>query len=379
MEKNKKILIVAGEASGDMHAARLVSAIKKIFPAAEFFGLGGEKLKQEGVILYCNIVELAVVGFFEVLKNFQKFRRIFRGLLDEIDKNKPALAILVDYPGFNLRLAEELKKRNIPVIYYISPQIWAWGKKRIHDIKRLVSHMIVVFKFEDDLYRQNNIPVSFVGHPLLEMIKVDTAKEAFLNKFGLQNNNLTIALLPGSREKEVKTLLPIMLESAQYIHAQLKNTQFIILRSQTVKEEIFRSLLPQSDLTIRLISDMTYDGLNASDFAIVASGTATLETAILEVPMVIVYKVSFLTWLIIRSLIKIPYIGLVNVVRQRKFIKEFIQYDARPKKIAEYVTKILKNPVGLNDLKEELRKVRACLGEKGASEKAAKIIVERLA
>jgi len=170
-----------------------------------------------------------------------------------------------------------------------------------------------------------------------------------------------------------------MLESAKYIHEQLKDTQFLILRSETVKAEIFQTILTQYDLPVHLVSDMTYDGLNASDFAIVASGTATLETAILGLPMVIVYKVSFLTWLVIRSLIKIPYIGLVNVVMQRKFIREFIQYDAHPERIAGYVAEMLKDPVRLKDLREELKKVRSSLGEKGASERAAKIILERLA
>lgn len=379
MEKVKKILIVAGEASGDLHASYLVEAIKNIFPQVEFFGLGGKKLKQAGVNLYFDIVKLAVVGFFEVLRNLKKFQEIFAGLLRKVDKIKPDLAILVDYPGFNLRLAEELKKRNIPIIYYISPQIWAWGGNRIKKIKKLINRMIVVFKFEEELYKKYNIPVSFVGHPLVDIVKPKISKEELLKKFGLDLNNLTFALLPGSREKEVKSLLPIMLDTACLIRKYLgDNIQFLILRSSTVKESVFEDVLARHRVTVKLISDMTYDGLIASDFAIVASGTATLEAAILRIPMVILYKVSFLTWAYLKMIIKIPYIGLVNVVKQEKFIAEFIQYNARPQKIADYTVAILKDGQKINQIKQGLSEVTAQLGEKGASQRTAQIIVDFL-
>lgn len=379
MEKVKNILIVAGEASGDLHAASLVKAIKGAHPRINFFGLGGRKLKQEGVNLYSDIVELAVVGFFEVLKNLRKFRKIFYGLLKEVDKVKPDLAVLVDYPGFNLRLAAELKKRGIPIVYYIGPQLWAWGENRVEIIKRLINHMVVVFKFEEALYKKHGIPVSFVGHPLLDTVNPKLSKEELFGQCGLNPDKLTFALLPGSREKEVKTLLPIMLDTARIIHTSLGDqTQFLILRSSTVKEEVFKKALACYNLPVRLISDMAYDGLSASDFALVASGTATLETAILGVPMVILYKVSFLTWLYLRMIIKIPYIGLVNVVKQEKFIAEFIQYNARPKRIADYILTILKDKIKLNQIKQDLYSVASSLGEKGASARAAQIIVNLL-
>lgn len=378
MEKEKHILIVAGEASGDLHAANLVKAIKEISGSIRFSGLGGEKLKAQGVNLYFDITALAVVGFFEVLKNLQKFRAIFKQVLAEADKDKPDLAILVDYPGFNIRLAEELKIRNIPIIYYISPQVWAWGAKRVETIKRLVSRIIVVFKFEEELYRKNNVPVSFVGHPLLDIVRPDTSKEELFFRFGLDPKKITIALLPGSREIEVTTLLPIMLKSAELILEGLPQAQFLLLRSPCVKEEIFKKILSGRKLPVCLISDMAYSAIASSDFALVASGTATLETAILGVPMAIVYKVSFLTWAYIRMLIKIPYIGLVNVVKQEKFIAEFIQYDARPQKIAAYAAGVLNNPQRLAAIKEGLSAVGKSLGEKGASLRAARIITDFL-
>ena len=378
MEKIKRILIVAGEASGDLHASNLVKAIKDIYPQVEFFGLGGKRLKEQGVNLYFDIVELAVVGFFEVLKNLKKFKEIFRGLLTEVDRTKPDLAILVDYPGFNLRLASELKKRDIPIVYYISPQVWAWGKNRVKTIKKVVDYMIVVFKFEEELYKKYNIPVSFVGHPLLDIVKPKISKEELFNKLGLNSSNLTFALLPGSRSKEVKTLLPIMLDTAKLIYKKIPHSQFLILKTSTVKEEIFNALLSRYQLPIYMLSEMTYDGLAASDFAIVASGTATLETAILGIPMVILYKVSFPTWAYLKTIIKIPYIGLVNVVKQEKFIEEFIQYNAKPKRIADYILKTLQDKQKLNKIKQGLSSVTSILGEKGASLKAARIIVEFL-
>lgn len=379
MEESKNILIVAGEASGDLHACNLVRAIKNIHPRINFFGLGGRELKKEGVNLYFNIVDLAVVGFFEVLKNLKKFRQIFYGLLKEVDKVRPDLAILVDYPGFNLRLAGELKKMGIPIIYYISPQVWAWNEKRIETIRKLIDRMLVIFKFEEGLYKSHDIPVSFVGHPLLDIVKPRVSKEELFREFRLNLNNRTFALLPGSREKEVKTLLPIMLDTACLIYKELgPHIQFLILRSPAVKEDLFNKILARYKLPAYLISGRTYDGLASSDFALVASGTATLETAILGIPMVILYKVSFLTWLYLKMRIRIPYIGLVNVVKNEKFIAEFLQYNAKPRKIADYIVKISKDKQKLGQIREGLSGVAASLGEKGASAKAARIIVDFL-
>ncbi|MCG2706506.1 MAG: lipid-A-disaccharide synthase [Candidatus Omnitrophica bacterium] len=380
MEKIKNILIVAGEASGDLHASCLVEAIKDIDPAINFFGLGGKRLKQAGVNLYFDLVSLAVIGFSEVLRNLKKFKEIFHGLLKEVDRIKPNLAILVDYPGFNLRLAGELKKRGIPIIYYISPQVWAWHKKRIMIIKRLVEHMIVIFKFEEALYKKHGIPVSFLGHPLLDIVKPCLSKEELFNRLGFNLENLTIALLPGSRKKEVNTLLPIMLKTAGLIQESLgDNIQFLILKSSATKEAIFNKIIARyKKLSIRLLSDMTYEGLAASNFALVASGTATLETAILGVPMAILYKVSFLTWAYLKMLIKIPYIGMVNIIANQSLVPEFIQYDARPKRIASFVKTILTNPRELNRVTGLLCGVKRQLGEKGASQRAAEVIINFL-
>jgi lipid-A-disaccharide synthase len=379
MEKIKTVLIVAGEASGDMHAAALVKALKRTGPAAGFFGAGGEKLKHEGVELLHDMTAIAVVGFFEVLKNFGTFRRIFHHLLEEADRRKPDLAILVDYPGFNLRLAVELKKRNIPVIYYISPQVWAWGRDRINTIKRVVDIMVVVFPFEEDLYKKAGVTVAYTGHPLLDIVRPQALRQDVCSRAGLDPRKTTFALLPGSRQKEVRTLLPIMLETARLLYKALPEAQFLVLRAPSVPKEIFNQLLAKYALPVRLLSDMAYDGVAASDFALVASGTATLETAIIGTPMVIIYKVSFLTWAYMKMAIRIPYIGLVNVVKQKRLVAEFIQYQARPPRIAAYVIGILQDTRKLAELKRGLAEVTSLLGEKGASQRAAKVVSDFLA
>ncbi len=366
-----KILIVAGEASSELHAANLVKEIQALLPSVDFFGLGGKRMQSQGVELYANIVDLAVVGFVEVLKNIKRFRAIFNQLLREIDRLNPNLAILVDYPGFNLRLAAELTQRNIPVVYYISPQIWAWGRSRINIIKKFVKYMIVIFKFEEELYKNEGVPVSFVGHPFLDIVKAESPLE-------IPSNKITIALLPGSRQTEVRRLLPLMLESAKIIQKKIPNTQFLILRSSTVKEELFNQIVANYNIPVHIFTDKTYEGIKSSDFALVASGSATLETAILEKPFVIIYKISWFSWFFLKAVIQVPYIGLVNIVAGRKIIEEFIQHQAQPKRIASYIIKTLNDPQRTTSLRNELSQIKSLLGNKGASKRAAEIIVDLL-
>ena len=322
---NKRILIVAGEASGDLHAAGLVRYIKTIRPDLRFFGLGGEKLKNEGAVISHDITKLAVVGLYEVLRHLREFKIIFDHLLVMADKRKPALAILVDYPGFNLRLAAQLKKRNIPVIYYISPQVWAWAGKRIKTIKELVERMIVLFKFEEELYRKEGVCVSFVGHPLLDTVSPKLGKEELMRKLKILPTQFTVVLLPGSREKEVNNILPIMLDTAKLLQEDLKDIRFFILRAPTVKKEVFIRILSRYNFAVHLLDGMTYEGIAAADFALVASGTATLEVTMLSVPMAILYKMSFFSWLYLRMAIKVAHVGMVNIIAGGEIVPEFIQ------------------------------------------------------
>ena len=371
----KKIMIIAGESSGDFHSSSLIHALKKINPDIEICGIGGEKMRQAGAKIYFDICELSIIGFTDVLKNLKQIKHVFNNLLKEIDTQPPDAVVLVDYPGFNLKLAREVKKRGIPVIYYISPQIWAWWMRRIKTIKQFVDKVIVVFKFEEALYKDYGIDVSFVGHPLLDVAYPSISKEDFLNKLGISAQKEIIGLAPGSRKMEVERILPILLESAKLIKERLPQVEFILLKAPALAREIFETKIKRYEFPVTLCENQTYDFLNICDFVLVASGTATLETAIMQKPMAVVYKVSFLNWLIARALIKLTFIGLVNVVAGKKIVPEFIQYKAKPQLIAETTLEILGNQEALTNVRLKLGKVRENLGTSGASQRTAEIIL----
>ena len=367
-------MIVAGEASGDMRAAELVSALKSLSPDIQFSGVGGDCMQKAGVELFEHITSLAVIGIAEVVKNLGRIKKIFDHTLAEIETRKPDAVVLVDYPGFNLRLASQLKKRNIKVIYYVSPQVWAWRQKRIKIIKKIVDRMIVFFPFEKELYAQYGMDVDYVGHPLVDEIKVQRSASEVLKSVGLETQGiLTIGLLPGSRQKEVERHLPEMIQAAQKLYANDQNKQFLLLKASTIQRSLLEGLVPPS-LPIKIYEGAPYDAINAMDAVIVASGTATLETALLGKPMVIIYKTSWLTYAIAKSVIKIPYIGLVNVVAGRKIVPELIQEDCNAQNIAATLEAVMqdKNIIG------ELKRVKSALGEPGASQRAAQVVLQEL-
>lgn len=372
----KTIFMVAGEASGDLHGAYLAQALKKLNPEIKLCGAGGLLMQNSGVEIYYNFVDLAVVGFWEAIKNLKKFQAIFRFLCSKLDESNPQAVILIDYPGFNLRFAKKVKERGLKLIYYISPQVWAWGRNRIELIKQFVDKMIVIFKFEEELYKTHGIDVNFVGHPLLDIVKPTQSKPELLKKYGLAPNKRIISLLPGSRHVEVKRHLPIFLETCKILDKKMANLQFVVSKSSILPENLFSPYLKPYPLNLTPIPN-SYDCIEIADFVLVASGTATLETAILGKPMAIIYKTSFFTWLIAKLQIKIPYIGLVNVVADKKIVPEFIQYGARPKRIVPKVVDLLNSPAR-ESIKENLIKVRENLGKPGAAERAAKIILSLL-
>jgi len=382
MQNNKHIFIIAGETSGDMHAASLIEELKGLDSSLIFSGLGGPKMKAVGVDVYEDLTKIAVVGFWEVLKHYQDFKKAFDLILSKINEIKPGAVILVDYPGFNLRLAAVVKKKypDIKIIYYISPQVWAWKANRVKLIKRCVDKMLVLFQFEKDFYARFGMDVNFVGHPLVDEIKVSTSRKEFLEALGLEEHKLTIALLPGSRAKEVEALLPLMLEAAQLLNKELARVQFFVVRAPSIDKNFIDKYLEKfSHLPIKTIEDQHYDAIHASDAVLVASGTATLETAILQTPMVVIYKTSFLTWLLVKLFIKIPYIGLVNVVAGKRVVAECLQYGATPKNILHELKNILLNEARVESIKKELKKVKESLGSSGASRRAAQEILNYVA
>ncbi|HLD69808.1 MAG TPA: lipid-A-disaccharide synthase, partial [Candidatus Omnitrophota bacterium] len=380
MEKSTHIMIVAGEASGDLHGFRLVEALKELRPGITFSGLGGPRMERAGVEIYADLTRLAVVGFWEVLKHFQHFKRVFQTILNKIKETRPAAVILIDYPGFNLRLAREIKRAGIPtkVIYYISPQVWAWKENRIKLIRKVCDQMLVILPFEKEFYAQRGMTVEFIGHPILDSLKTTQSEPDFLCLIGFSSQYATIGLLPGSREKEIEKILPVMLEAAKILYAQNNQLQFLLMKAQTIRLSHLEEISNRYTLPLRVIGDQTYNGINASDVCMVTSGTATLETAILEKPMVVVYKTSFLTWVLAKFLVKISWIGLVNVVAGKKIVPECIQFNATPQKIAREITSIYTNEKKIAEIKSELQKVKESLGAPGASRRAAEAVVRIL-
>ncbi len=380
MEQSKHLIIVAGEASGDLHASRLVDSLKQLSPKMTFCGLGGELMQKSGVVLYENLTNFAVVGFFEVIKHWGNFQRIFKMILEKIQEMQPDAVVLVDYPGFNLCLARAIKQANLKtkIIYYISPQVWAWKESRVKLIKNVVDKMLVILPFEKEFYARWGMDVKFVGHPLLDSIQLRQPPEHFLTSVGLSPSNYTIALLPGSREKEIERILPVMLQTAGLLYSENKKLQFLLIQAPTIAKKLLEKYLSRFSMPLKVIDHNNYDAINASQICLVTSGTATLETAILLKPMVVVYKTSFFTWALAKVLVKIPYIGLVNVVAGKKIVEECVQSNATPKKISAEIKSIYTNEIKIADIKSELRKVKESLGEPGASLRAAELILKFL-
>jgi lipid-A-disaccharide synthase len=373
IQPNKKILIVAGEASGDLHGANLVWAMHHIDPALRFYGVGGERMKDADVERLADSADMAVVGFTEVIGKLQYIMGVRAQLKSFMEKEKPALLIVIDYPDFNIPLAKTAKKLGVRVFYYISPQVWAWRRGRVKTISRIVDAMAVILPFEEELYRKVNVNVQFVGHPLLDVVKTTLTKEEARNTFALRQDWTTICLLPGSRKNEVAVLLPEMLKAAKILKKRLQNVQFVLPLADTLQQPFVEQILQKHAVDVKLIRNNIYDVVNVSDLAVVASGTATLETALLEIPMIIVYKVSRLSYYIGKTFIKISNIGLVNIVAGKTIVPELIQDEANGERIAGEAMDILTRRGRLGDMKADLGKIKDKLGKTGASVRAARL------
>lgn len=376
----KKLMVIAGEKSGDLHASRIVASLKRLSPSMEVFGVGGERMARSGAEVLKDITGLAVVGFTEVVKSYFVFRRLFRYLLEVARRRQPDAVLLVDYPGFNLRLASALKSLGITVIYFVSPQVWAWGRNRIQKMREFIDHMIVVFAFEVPMYEEAGISVTYVGHPLADVLHPSVPREEFREKQGIPSGAKVVALLPGSRVNEVRRHVPLMGKTAERIRGALEGTEFVLPAASAELAKECRRLLEEHCIgaPVRILEDAAYDAVNASDAAIVCSGTATLETGCLGAPLVVVYRVSPLTYLIARRLVTIRNIGLINIVAGETLAPEFVQRRARPEAIAGEIVRFLSDSQLRGTIREKLSGVREKLGPPGAPERAARVILEVL-
>ena len=372
-------MIVAGEVSGDLHGASLVREMLEMNPALHFYGIGGSKMKEAGVKLLAHAADIAVVGVTEVFSKIGNFVKIIQKIRKSLDQLKPDLVILIDFPDFNLNIvARAAKRRHIKIFYYISPQVWAWRGGRIDQIKRLVDKMAVILPFEVDTYAARGFSVDYVGHPLLDMVKTQFTKSQARHHFGLSENKTTIGLVPGSRTAEITKLLPEMTRAAQIISRKVPDTQFILPLADTLEEKTVAGIISSSGVTVKIVSGHTYDVIACCDLAIVTSGTATLETGLLGIPMVIIYKVSLLSSLIGRMIISAQHIGLVNIIAGKTIVPELIQSDAKGQRIASEALAILLNKEKRQEIVAKLAGIRAKLGEPGAARRAAQIACDMI-
>lgn len=373
-----KLLIIAGEESGDLHASNLCKSLKQLNPEIQLIGLGGQQMQDAGVTLLHNLVERAVVGFWEPIKQLGYFKQLMTELEQFVNLEKPDAVILVDYPGFNLRFAARIKKYRVPIIYYISPQVWAWGKGRVKNIAQLVDKMLVIFQFEQEIYTPFGLSTEFVGHPLLDVIEIKLNREEICKKYNLHSAAPIITLLPGSRKQEIVALLPIMLSAGGIIKQKLARVQFVLLLAREGYIELAKMMITESGLNVMICTEDKYDIRAASNISMVSSGTATLEGAIIGTPMVVVYKVSLLTALLARFLIQIPNIALVNVVAGSRIVPELVQKQLTPKRLAQVTLAILTEPEKITEIKSKLAIVKNRLGAPGATHRAAESILNHL-
>jgi lipid-A-disaccharide synthase len=368
------ILLSAGEASSDMYAAQLAKALVKR-TGARIFGMGGRRMAEAGVELIADYHEVAVVGIAEVLHKIPTVIDVQRRLAREAVRRKAALAILVDSPGTHLGVARRLKNAGIPVGYFIGPQIWAWRPGRVRVVKRLVKRMVVIFPFEEEIYRKAGVPVNFVGHPLVDWVKPQKSREEFAEENGLDPARPTVALLPGSRRSEVMRNFPAILEACARLAngaGAINGIQFVHAAAPGIGADVWETF-ERADLRVKRVEGATYDVLNAADCAIVASGTATVEAALVGTPMVVVYRVAPATALVLRRMLRTPHVGMVNLIAERRVAPELLQDGFTPEAVEREVRRLLESPAAREEAKKGLADVRARLGPGGAIERAADI------
>ncbi len=360
-----KILIVAGEASGDLHAAHIVRGVRERRPDVEFFGIGGQDMRAAGAEILVDSAELAVVGLWEVLAHRKTIFGALAKMRALLEERRPDLLLLTDYPDFNLRLAATAKELGIPVLYYISPQVWAWREGRVKTIRERVDMMAVVFPFEADFYRRHGVPVRYVGHPLItEEPELPTDRESLRREFGFEPADRVLGLYPGSRKSEIRRLLPIILQTAQRIRSQLPDVKFLMPLASTLQEsDLAPYLHNHPDLDVPVIAGCTPAVTVVSDAIVTVSGTVTLEIALAGTPMVIINRLNWLTFQIVRRMVRLEHVGLCNIVAAERLVPERIQHEATPARIAADVLPMLEDESLNRQYRQRLAKVRHILSE----------------
>jgi len=373
---SKKLFIVAGEPSGDLHASNLVHALREQNPAIEFMGMGGGMMREAGVDVVKGIDDMAVVGFVEVFRHLSHFKKVFYSILGRIEEERPDAVVLIDYPGFNLRLAKRVKQLGIPVIYYICPQVWAWHKSRVKQIRSYVDLVLAIFEFERNFFRAEDINAEFVGHPLLDVYKELPDREAARAEFGIDGGRKVIGIFPGSRQMELDNLLSRFLGAAAILKRDDENLEFLVSKAPSLDREEYDAFLA-GRADFRLVEHKNPEIMAVSDFLMMASGTVALEAAIIGTPFLIAYRGSWLSYWIAWLLVDLDYVSLVNIIPGKEVVKEFIQGACTDEKLSRYIKTVLYDEAALQRMSGELALVRDSL-RYGASDYAADRIIDFL-
>jgi lipid-A-disaccharide synthase len=373
-----QILIVAGEASGDLHGGHLVRALKAQHPQLQFEGVGGKHMQEAGVSTLYDISRMGGMGLFEIVNSLWHHIDIYRKLSREIAKGKYRAAILINYPFFNLKLAKVCKQWNCPALFYISPQVWASRKGRVNTIRETVSKMYVILPFEEEIFREARVDVEYLGHPFIDIVRPQVSREEALREFGLDPAIKIVGLLPGSRMSEINYLLDDMVGAARIIQKELGQCQFLLPVADSIDPELIRQRLGENPLGIKLLSGRNYDVMNCGDALIMASGSSTLEAGLFTVPMVIIYKVHPLTYFIAKFFTNITHFGLVNIVAGEEVVPELLNEQVTPEHIAAEALKVLKDPEQARAVKDRLQKVRESLGKPGVVARIARSMADSM-
>jgi lipid-A-disaccharide synthase len=374
----KRVMIIAGEASGDLHAAKLVREVRQKTKNIDFYGIGGKHMSEAGVETLVDSAELAVVGLVEVLAHWNTISGALKKMQHLLRTDPPDLLVLTDYPDFNLRLAKTAKECGVKVLYYISPQVWAWRQKRVFKIRKIVDMMAVVFPFEENFYREYNIPVRFVGHPLVDEVHASSDQETLRKEFLLDNDKPVVGLFPGSRHSEIKRLLPIIVESAKQIVANKPDTQFVIPVASTLKEEDILPYFDGTEFDMRIIQHRSHDVMQVCDAIITVSGTVTLEIALMQKPMVVINKISALSYFFVSRMLKIKHVALCNIVANKRIVPELIQNDAKADKIANTLCNLIDNKDLNTSIISELGTIKEKLSDDALKTDLSTLLIDML-
>ncbi|MDR4494338.1 MAG: lipid-A-disaccharide synthase [Nitrospirales bacterium] len=372
-----RIFLVSGEASGDLHGGKLARALKDLAPDIELFGVGGEHMVRAGVRLVPHINRVDAIGVPGVRQLLTGWKTL-RALSAYIRTESFDAIVLIDSPGLNLRLAKSVNHLSDRMYYYIAPQLWAWGRRRMTLLRRVVKRVLAILPFEEPFFQKAGVPCTFVGHPLLDEIPITSNRSAERKALGVASDALVLGLLPGSRQREIREILPSLLESLKLIASRVGKLSILLAQAPNLPDLVIQEILQKSDFPVRVIKGHSNEVMAASDCLLIASGTATLQAALIGTPMVIVYRVSFLTYLIAKCLVTINFIGLVNIVAGREVVPELIQHRMTPQNISRAVLAILENPDRVESMKKELRAIRTSFGGPGASRRAAEVILADL-